>query len=179
MSIRVERDADRAAVLDLHRAAFGDHGDVVVALVDALRDADGAVSLVDDDEGAGVIGHVMLSTALLDTPRRLVTISVLSPLAVVPNRQRSGTGTRLVRAALAAAEGRRVAMVVLEGSPRYYARFGFRPGGSLELRRPSLRIPPEAFQAVSLTTFEPWMTGTVVYPDAFWRVDAVGLREAA
>lgn len=164
-------------MLDLHRAAFGDHGDVVVALVDALHEVDGTFSLVYDDGAGRLAGHVMLSTALLDTPRRLVTISVLSPLAVVPDRQRTGTGSGLVRAALAAADAQRTPMVVLEGSPRYYARFGFRPGGSLELRRPSLRVPPEAFQAVPLTTYEPWMTGTVVYPDAFWRVDAVGLRE--
>ncbi len=164
-------------MLDLHRAAFGDHGDVVVALVEALHEVDSPLSLVEDEDGAGLAGHVMLSTALLDTARRLVTISVLSPLAVVPDRRRTGTGSGLVRAALAAADAQLTPMVVLEGSPRYYARFGFRPGGSLELRRPSLRIPPEAFQAVPLPTYEPWMTGTVVYPDAFWRVDAVGLRE--
>jgi putative acetyltransferase len=43
-------------------------------------------------------------------------------------------------------------------------------------RRPSLRIPEVAFQAVLLPAHEPWMTGTFVYPDVFWRHDAVGLR---
>ena len=28
-----------------------------------------------------------------------------------------------------------------------------------------------------LPRYEPWMTGTLVYPDAFWRTDAVGLRD--
>jgi putative acetyltransferase len=30
---------------------------------------------------------------------------------------------------------------------------------------------------VRLSAYEPWMTGTVVYPDVFWRHDAVGLRD--
>jgi putative acetyltransferase len=39
-----------------------------------------------------------------------------------------------------------------------------------------LRIPDEAFQVLQLAGFEPWMTGTVVYPEAFWKHDCVGPR---
>jgi putative acetyltransferase len=28
-----------------------------------------------------------------------------------------------------------------------------------------------------LPAYEPWMTGAVIYPDAFWRTDTVGLRK--
>ena len=41
---------------------------------------------------------------------------------------------------------------------------------------PSLRIPPAAFMALRMPSHEPWMTGTLVYPDAMWLSDAVGLR---
>jgi hypothetical protein len=44
-------------------------------------------------------------------------------------------------------------------------------------RRPSLRIPEAAFQALELPAHEPWMTGTHVYAAAFWSHDAVGLRD--
>jgi putative acetyltransferase len=67
--------------------------------------------------------------------------------------------------------------VFLEGSPRYYPRFGFRPAGDLGFRRPSLRIPQPAFQVVLRPSYEPWMTGTLVYPEVFWALDCVGLRE--
>jgi putative acetyltransferase len=30
---------------------------------------------------------------------------------------------------------------------------------------------------IELPRFEPWMTGTLVYPEAFWRHDSVGLRD--
>jgi putative acetyltransferase len=48
--------------------------------------------------------------------------------------------------------------------------------GHLGLRKASLRIPDGAFQAIRLPEYEPWMTGTLVYAEPFWRHDAVGLR---
>ncbi|HWG14465.1 MAG TPA: hypothetical protein VG268_14420 [Streptosporangiaceae bacterium] len=67
--------------------------------------------------------------------------------------------------------------VLLEGSPDFYPRFGFGPGGSRGFRRPSLRIPQPAFMVRPLPGYEPWMTGTLVYADPFWRLDCVGLRD--
>jgi len=49
----------------------------------------------------------------------------------------------------------------------------------LGFRKPSLRIPDAAFQALPMPAYEPWMTGTLVYSHVFWEHDAVGLREAA
>ena len=50
---------------------------------------------------------------------------LLGPLAVAPDRQGEGIGSRLMRSALnrAAALGHRA--VILVGDPEYYARFGF------------------------------------------------------
>ncbi len=179
--LRPERPADHDGVRRLHLDAFGDHGPVVAGLVDDLRSlvtAAAGVSLVAVDDPPGVVGHVMLTPALLDAPPRLVPIEVLSPLAVRTDRQRQGFGAALVRHALDDAARRDVPLVVLEGDPAYYRRLGFVPGRSLGLRRPSLRIPEAAFQAVRLPAAQAWMTGTVVYPEVFWRHDAVGLRDA-
>ena len=68
-------------------------------------------------------------------------------------------------------------MVWLEGNPAYYGRFGFRPGGDHGFRKPSLRIPDAAFQVMTLSVYEPWMTGTLVYSGTFWEHDCVGLRD--
>jgi hypothetical protein len=54
---------------------------------------------------------------------------------------------------------------------------GFAPGGGQGFRKPSLRIPDRAFQAIKLPEYEPWNTGTLVYAEPFWRHDAVGLRD--
>ena len=155
-------------------AAFGDHGPVATGLVDDLRLGE-SLSRVADVDGE-VVGHVLLTPGLLDAPRRLVDVQVLSPLAVRPEHQGRGLGTALVRDALRLAAERLVPVVFLEGDPGYYARLGFRAGEELGFRSPSLRIPAGAFQAFVLPAYESWMTGTLVYRDVFWRHDAVGLR---
>ncbi|HEU5389181.1 MAG TPA: N-acetyltransferase [Streptosporangiaceae bacterium] len=180
MDLRDERPADREVVRDIHRRAFGgDHGLVVADLVDALREtitpAHG-LSLV-AEEDAQVVGSVLFTRSLLDARRRLVAVHVLSPLAVLPEHQKRGIGSALVRRGLDLLAERAVPLVFLEGDPSYYSRFGFAPGGGQGFRRPSLRIPEAGFQAVKLPAYEPWMTGTLVYSEPFWRFDVVGLRD--
>ncbi|TDW18429.1 GNAT family N-acetyltransferase [Kribbella kalugense] len=179
MELREELAGDGQGVRDVHVRAFGDHGFVVAELVDSLRKtiaAGGGLSLVAELDGQ-VVGHVMFTSSLLDSARRLVEVQVLSPLAVVPELHKRGIGSALVRHGLGMLAERDVPLVFLEGDPGYYSRFGFRPGGDRGFRKPSLRIPDDAFQVFELPAYEPWMTGTLVYAEPFWRHDAVGLRD--
>jgi putative acetyltransferase len=179
MELREERPGDRDAVRDVQRRAFGEHGPVVADLVDSLRDTitpASGLSLVAEQDGR-VSGHVMFTRSLLDAPRRLVGVQVLSPLGVLPGQQGRGIGSALVRHGLKTLAERDVPLVFLEGDPAYYARFGFVAGGGEGFRKPSLRIPDVAFQVIRLPTYEPWMTGTLVYAEPFWRHDCVGLRD--
>jgi putative acetyltransferase len=179
MELREELPDDKESVREIHLRAFGDHGLVVADLVDTLRETitpTDALSLVAEHEGQ-TVGHVMFTRSLLDAPRRLVEVQVLSPLAVLPEHQGRGIGSALVRHGLTALTGRAVPLVFLEGDPGYYSRFGFMPGGDQGFRKPSLRIPDGAFQAIKLPVYEPWMTGTLIYAEPFWRHDAVGLRD--
>ena len=179
MELRKELPDDKEPVREIHLRAFGDHGLVVADLVDTLRETitpkDG-LSLVAGHDGQ-IVGHVMFTRSLLDAPRRLVEVHVLSPLAVMPGYQKRGIGSALVRQGLETLARRAVPLVFLEGDPGYYSRFGFAPGGDLGFRKPSLRIPDDAFQAIRLPEHEPWMTGTLVYAEPFWRHDSVGLRD--
>ncbi|MFL6162647.1 MAG: GNAT family N-acetyltransferase [Jatrophihabitantaceae bacterium] len=122
-------------------------------------------------------GVVQLSRGWLDAPRRLVEVLVLSPLAVLPALHGRGIGASLVRAAITRAGELDTPLLFLEGSPRYYPRFGFEPAGRHGFLRPSLRIPEPAFQVLRLPARQDWMVGALVYPDPFWRHDSVGLRE--
>jgi putative acetyltransferase len=178
MPLRTERLSDHEAVASVHRTAFGaSHGPTVATLVDALRrDDPDAFSLVAEEAGE-VVGNVLFSRSLLDAPRELLTVQVLSPLAVAPAFQGRGIGSALVRAGLEHLDERGVPLVFLEGDPRYYSRAGFIAGGDHGFRKPSLRIPDAGFQVIKLSAYEPWMTGTLVYSHTFWDHDCVGLRE--
>ena len=87
--------ADRARRADGQFALDADSGPVVARLVDALRASpawDPALSFVAEstpaDGGpAQLTGYVLLTRNLLDAPRRLVDVLVLSPLAVRPGHQ--------------------------------------------------------------------------------------------
>ena len=179
MELREELPDDKEPVREIHLRAFGDHGRVVADLADTLRETitptDG-LSLVAGHDGQ-IAGHVMFTRSLLDAPRRLVEVHVLSPLAVMPGYQKRGIGPALVRKGLKALASRAVPLVFLEGDPGYHSRFGFAPGGDLGFRKPSPRIPDGAFQAIRLPEYEPWMTGTLVYAEPFWRHNSVGLRD--
>jgi putative acetyltransferase len=173
--------SDWSAVRKVHLIAFEDHGQAVANLVDDLRDAVArgeGLSLVAEERDE-VVGHVMFSPSLLDAPKRLIRVQVLSPIGVLPACQKQGVGTMLIRRGLELLVERSVPLVFLEGPPAYYSRFGFQPAADQGFRKPSLRIPDAAFQVLPLPTYEPWMTGTLVYAEPFWRHDCVGLRDPA
>jgi putative acetyltransferase len=173
VDVRAEATSDRSAVRAVQLAAFGRAE--VPNLVDDLRELEG-LSLVVEDKGE-VVGHVMFSQSLLDAPKRLLPVQVLSPIGVLPARQKQGIGTMLIRRGVELLSERGEPLVFLEGDPAYYSRFGFEPGADHGFRKPSLRIPDARFQVLRLPAYEPWMTGTLVYAEAFWRHDCVGLRD--
>lgn len=165
------------AVRELSMAAFGDDPDIG-RLLDLLRASWAWIdelSFVAERSGE-LVGHVVYSRAVLDAPERLVDVLVLSPIGVRADLQQQGIGSALMIESLRAVGTRPEPLVFLEGSPRYYPRFGFHPARELGFTPPSVRIPDAAFMVHPLPTYEPWMTGALVYPDAFWRADAVGLR---
>jgi putative acetyltransferase len=169
--------SDREVVRRVVLAAFADEGPTISTLLDAL-DATGrvVVSLVAELDGS-VVGHVQLNRSWLDARARLVDVLVLSPLSVEPGHQGRGIGTALVAAAVAAAVETGAPALFLEGAPSYYSARGFRRADQLGFERPSVRIPRSAFQVAVLPTHEEWMTGRLVYCDAFWELDCVGLRD--
>lgn len=178
MIVRAEEAADLPRVREVVAAAFGP--EPVADLLDGLRRSSAwrDLSFVAEEDGR-VVGHASFSRGWLDAPSRLIEVLVLSPLSVDPAAQGSGVGSALVRRTLELLQQRPEPLVFLEGSPRFYGRVGFRAGASGGFSAPSSRIPPAAFQFVALPSYEPWMTGALVYPDVFWEHDAVGLRETA
>lgn len=118
-------NADVPAIDALLTAAFG--GQDEVALMRRLRH-DGMVAAERViAEGAAIIAYAAL-------PRMVAPHGwlALAPVAVTPDRQRTGLGSILVRDILGLAE----APVVVLGDPAYYARFGFDIGRAEQMTSP-------------------------------------------
>jgi putative acetyltransferase len=121
IEIREERSDDIAAVRDLNRRAFGQ--DQEANIVDALR-ANGAallslVATVDDR----VVGHIMYSPLSVGD----VNGAALGPMAVLPEHQRQGIGSKLVEAGNRKLKDAGCPFIIVVGHAYYYPRFGFRP----------------------------------------------------
>jgi len=128
-------------------------------IVSALRKSGSlSISLVADVEGS-VVGHVAVSPVSLSDGAS--AWFGLGPISVVPEHQRRGVGSRLMREALRILRERGAAGCVLLGEPEYYSRFGFQVDPNLILPD----VPPEYFQAISLDSSRPH--GTVSYHEAF------------
>lgn len=170
-TIRPESTDDHGPIRTVVTAAFDSAAEA--ELVDRIRASPEFVpemALVAED-GDRIIGHVMISRARLRNDSGERQISMLSPLAVDPECQRRGIGSALVRAALDEAEALGEPLVILEGSPAYYGRFGFEHAAryGIEIHLPDW-APPEAAQVKPLTSFDlndPALQGTVIYPAAF------------
>ena len=166
-------------VLPVIRSAFTDEGEKVAQLWVELERSDALRGSLVAEKDGGVVGHVGLSHAWLDARRELVDVWLLSPLSVVPDRQGSGIGTRLLAAAVDEARSGGTPLLFLEGDPSYYGRRGFERASEYGFAPPSVRTPEPAFQVVWFAGYDEWMAGQVIYPDVWWRHDCAGLRDPA
>ena len=161
MIIRPERADEHEAIASVVEAAFSSPDEA--RLVESFRGSTGYLpdlALLAEDAGQ-IVGHVMFTLAeLVDG----TSILMLSPLAVRPDRQRAGIGSALVRKGLRLSAERAEPLVVVEGDPRYYSRFGFVAASEFGLERPYETIPEAAFQAVRLPAYVEQARGRVVYP---------------
>jgi putative acetyltransferase len=119
MVIRLETPSDLVAIRAVETAAFP--GPAEAGLVDDLRKAGDVVFSLVAVEDEQVVGHAVLSKMEAPFPAL-----ALGPVAVLPERQRRGIGSLLVRDGLARSEAAAWAGVFVLGDPAYYGRFGFR-----------------------------------------------------
>jgi putative acetyltransferase len=145
ITIRPESTVDLDAIRQVHRLAFG--GEIEALLVDQLRAGNHTrLSLVAEIAGQ-IAGHILFSDLQIATAQGDIAALALAPVAVLPERQRQGIGSALIRAGLeqACQTGHRIVIVV--GHPTYYPRFGF----SAQLAAPlQSKYAGEAFMALEL-----------------------------
>jgi putative acetyltransferase len=164
IQIRKEREEDTESVRRVNESAFETATEA--NLVDALRQqAKPIISLVADDRGE-IVGHIMFSPVTL-TGHADLKIMGLAPMAVLPDQQRKGIGTKLVLAGLKECEKLKFGAVVVLGHPGYYPRFGFVPSSRFGIDC-EYDVPDDVFMVKELQEgYLRGATGIIKYHAAF------------
>jgi putative acetyltransferase len=173
MEVRAERLEDVIAIRHVNIAAFGRENEA--ELVDRLRgipDTFSFVAVAFDSRSERlrqrVVGHIFFSAIEIDgeCPRDLRILG-LAPVAVLPERQRQGIGSLLIRYGLQECARLGFPAVVVLGSPTYYSRFGFIPAKEKGLGC-EYAVPDEAFMVLELVSSAlVGCVGTVKYRSEF------------
>jgi len=168
MIIRAETHEDHESVYRVNELAFPTTSEA--NLVDALREnAHPYISLVAIDE-AQVVGHIFFSPVMIESDAGSFMAIGLAPMAVLPEHQRQGIGSLLVREGLLECRRIRHDVVVVLGHPEYYPRFGFVPASSKGLRS-EYDVRDEVFMVAELTPGAlKGRTGLVKYHPEFGKV---------
>jgi putative acetyltransferase len=167
--VRQERVEDIDAVGAVVEAAFrganphgkGEYIPTEHLMIAVLRRDDALTLGLVAEDGGTIVGHIAFSPVLIDG--RSQGWHGLAPLAVRPDRQRTGIGASLVREGLVRLTASGSKGCVVLGDPNYYSRFGFGPHAQLRLEG----VPPQYFMAQSFADAVP--SGVVTYHDAFTR----------
>jgi putative acetyltransferase len=162
--VRPEAPEDLEAIRSVNRLAFGRAAEAV--LVDALRAAAQPFLSLVAVQDTQVVGHIAFSPVAIHGEGSPLPALALGPMAVLPDQQRRGIGSRLVLEGLAACQAGRHDLVVVVGHPAFYSRFGFVQAVPRGLRC-EYDVPDEAFMVAELAPGALQRGGLVRYHPAF------------
>jgi putative acetyltransferase len=126
-------------------------------LVDKLRQKNKlTISLVavreptESGQHQEIIGHIAFSPATLEPQGGEIPILCLGPVAVPPDYQNQGVGSRLMEEGLKRCRDLEYSLVVLVGHPEYYPRFGFVKARPLRIECEYPQAPDDAWMLLEL-----------------------------
>jgi putative acetyltransferase len=166
--IRSEKIDDYKEIREINKLAFNREDEA--NLVEAIRESEyfipelSLVAVTDEHE---IIGHILFSVIMLETDKGNFSTLALAPMAVKPQYQRQGIGSKLVTEGLKVCKDLGYKHVFVLGHPHFYPKFGFVPAKSYGIESP-FPVPDEVFMAIELEhkSLDGW-TGKIQYPKAF------------
>lgn len=114
------------------------------------------------EEDNNLIGHIIFTFCNVEKSNSKVAL--LGPLCVVPNKQKQGIGSELVRDGFQRLKDNKIQNVYVLGDPNYYKRFGFKKEDRVI---PPYKLPNEwdgAWQSVSLNSDPVKLEGKIILP---------------
>ena len=173
VDINQEMESDFDAIFALIKKAFAteamsDHREQ--HLVNRLRKSDAyipelaLVAKVNNE----LVGHILLTKLIIKNKTGQYDSLALAPVSVLPEFQGRGIGGKLIKEAHERAKQLGHKSIVLLGHDKYYPRFGYQQANNFGIELP-FDVPKENCMAIEL--FENGLkdvSGTVVYPKAFF-----------
>lgn len=144
--IRPETEEDFQQVYRVNTLAF--EGETEAKLVEKLRKVESYIALVAETDGK-IVGHISFTPVTLNDEQ--TTFLGLAPMAVLPEYQNQGVGSKLVREGLKICAGKGFTAVFVLGHPTYYPRFGFETAKTKGFFC-EYEVPDEAFMVLELET---------------------------
>ncbi len=170
ITIRKEEEKDYKKVYEVNLLAFQQENES--KLIEKIRKGENFVpelSLV-AEIGDEIVGHILFSRIKIVGDSILESLA-LAPMAVIPEFQKQGIGTKLIKKGIEKAKELGFDSIIVLGHKEYYPKFGFTRALKWSIKCP-FEVPDEAFMAIELTerAFED-KAGTVKYPDEFMEVE--------
>lgn len=165
--VRQEMPTDYPSVYNINIAAF--KGNEEAKLVDRLRSSNSfipelsRVAIVDGT----IVGYILFTKINIVGKDCNEDSLALAPVAVRPDWQRRGIGSKLIREGLELATQMNYKSVVVLGHADYYPRFGFIPTNKWGIK-PPFEIAAQLFMGLELqkNAFAN-LEGTVIYSKEF------------
>jgi putative acetyltransferase len=145
--IQQESPKDLNNIYEINKLSFGEETEAKI--VNALREADELVlSLVAQIDNK-TIGYIAFSEVKIVSENKTHKAIGLGPMAILPEYQRKGYGSKLIEEGLTILTERGYGIVVVLGHPNFYPKFGFIPSEKYGIRC-EYECPPEAFMIKEL-----------------------------
>ena len=165
--VRQETDRDYRGITEVNDLGFGqkNEGQLILRLRETKKFIP-ELSLV-AEIGSRIVGHILFYPIEVKSEGKVFHSLALAPMAVLPEFQRQGFGSQLVREGLKRARDLGFKSAIVLGHAAYYPRFGFEPAGKSGIR-PPFEVPDDAFMALELVRDGlKDIQGTVEYPPEF------------
>jgi len=115
-----------------------------------------------------IVGHIFFSPVTIDNKDKQVVGMGLAPMAVLPEFQKQGIGSLLVREGLRRIRETDCPFIIVLGHVDYYPRFGFERASKYGLKCQWSGVPDEAFMILWLDeSMMNHVSGVAKYKDEF------------